>query len=503
MKKQHRVYKYFSLLTICVLVISLLLPGCGGGAVVEEEEEVAEEEEIVTHEEEEGEGEEDVIAPEGEEAEAVEEEEEEEPAEPDEPEQPSEEPDEPEISVPFIQTTVGSQINSCSESGCNAAWGPNTIKIASYENNVFTYVMDCSVSPWQVSLYSKESGGIWQKGESISLGNPPNILVDSQGFVHLIGHKPFADDRTQGQLFHIEFNESNTVSGSYTLEYITPDTRTTSWSLNNVSSLYNGAAIGEDGTILVAYQASMSYPSPPHAILARIYDPITEEWSYESVATNLSTRFCYPFAAVSENYFHIIAVEDEADETLPSPWRFGIVKHFQRARDSNEWVESTLVDFTDEINANPEVNDLLWMRNMDLFVDSKDIVHVMIRYNEEWEPNQNFRTAYHYCKAESDTEWQLEQVLDEQCYWLKLWEREDGQLFYVYSNFNQQIDVIPFGTNQHYTVSNLNSPYNTDPVPYIANPRSGTNPSSMLNLVIFSGTEETEAIAISCDVSGF
>jgi hypothetical protein len=469
-KKQHRVHKYLFLLTICILVVSLLLPGCGGGPVVEEEEEEA----PATTETEQ-----------------------------------SSEPGKPEISVPYIQTTVGNQINRLSESGCGAAWGPNTIKIASYESSVFTYVMDCSVVPWQVILYSKEVGGVWHKGESISLGNPPNIFVDSQGFVHLIGHEPFGADRTQGRLIHIKFNQSNTVSGPYTSEYITPDTRTTDWALDTVGSIYNGAAIGEDDTILVAYQASMNYPAPPHAILARIYDPLTRAWSYETVTTNLSTRFCYPFAAVSEGYFHVLVVEDEAEENLPegyAPYRFGIIKHFQRARDSDEWVESTLIDFTAEIDANPEVNDCLWLRNMDLFVDSSGTVHVMIRYNKNWSQGKSgnwMNTAFHYWKTEDDTEWHSEQALDKDCTWLKLWEREDGQLFYVYANMNRQIDLIPFGTNQCYTISTLNPPYNIDPTPYIANPRSGTDHSSMLNLIVFSETKETEAIAISCDVSGF
>lgn len=45
MHKWHRVHKYSLLLTICILVISLLLPSCGGEAVEEGEEEEGEEEE--------------------------------------------------------------------------------------------------------------------------------------------------------------------------------------------------------------------------------------------------------------------------------------------------------------------------------------------------------------------------------------------------------------------------------------------------------------------------
>lgn len=78
---------------------------------------------------------------------------------------------------------------------------------------------------------------------------------------------------------------------------------------------------------------------PQHAILTRIYDPVTQEWSFETVATDLSTRFCYPYAAISEEYFHVLAVEDEymPEELLHTgnPNRYGIIKHFQRARDSD------------------------------------------------------------------------------------------------------------------------------------------------------------------------
>jgi len=143
---------------------------------------------------------------------------------------------------------------------------------------------------------------------------------------------------------------------------------------------------------------------------------------------------------------------------------------------------------------------------MDLFVDSSGTVHVMVRYNKNWSQGKSGdwkNTAFHYWKAEDATEWHSEQAIDEDCFWLKLWEREDSQLFYVYARMNRQIDLIPFGTNQHYTISDFSSPYNTNPVPFIANLRSGTNPGSTLDLVIFSEMEETEAIAISCDVSGF
>lgn len=134
----------------------------------------------------------------------------------------------------------------------SAAWGENIIKIASYEDTLFTYAMDLSMVPWQVTLYSREGEGVWQKGETIPAGNPPNLFVNSQGYVHLIGTA--ADRFADLRIFHIRFNLPNTVSGPYTLEYITPKvTMNRYWEEVFGSGLYNGAAIGDDDTILVAH----------------------------------------------------------------------------------------------------------------------------------------------------------------------------------------------------------------------------------------------------------
>ena len=408
----------------------------------------------------------------------------------------------------FNQTTIGSRIISLYYTGHGPWWGPNIVKIVSTENKIFTYVMDCSTAPWQTFLYSKVDGGEWQEGESFNnTGNPPNLMIDSQGYIHLISFDRCLsdnfDDSWYGRIFHVKFDQPNTVNGSCTFEYITPDSRETDYGLDDVANPYVGAAIGEDDTILVAYPTVVG---DTYGIGVRIYDPISDEWSYEAVTTSLPTNFTYPFAAVTGEYFHVLTIQDCPNENFPvgGPYRLGIVKHFQRARNSGEWVESTLVDFTAVIDANPQVSDLLWLSNMDLFVDSGGAVHVMIRYNRNWSQGWSgnwINTAFHYWKMESAVEWQSEQVLDEQCYWLKLWEREDGQLFYIYSNRNEQLYLMPQGTTERYVISSLDSPYNIDPIPFIATTRSGTQPSSVLNLVIFSGTEETEGISISCDVS--
>lgn len=240
-----------------------------------------------------------------------------------------------------------------------------------------------------------------------------------------------------------------------------------------------------------------------HAILARIYDPITQEWSFETVTTDLPTRFCYPYAAVSDEYFHVLAIEDEDVEDL-STFRFGIIKHFQRARDSDEWMETTLFDFT-QTHSNQEIDEL-GLRNWGLVTDSAGRVHLLISYGavEGGEP-RSVRThpprAFHFWKEESATEWHQEPDMDMYWGWMRLWEREDGQLFYVNAPLGEQLYLTPMGTTEKYVISDLDTRYLENAIPFIASRRSGSQAGSVLNLALLQLHEETETVVISVDTS--
>ena len=415
--------------------------------------------------------------------------------------------DNSESKLPFDQSIVGSRSNF-NGGGQSIAWGDNLVKIVANENTTFTYVMDKDVSPRQASLYSKTDEGDWQEGKSFRSFNPPNLLLDSQGFVYLIGLEPYtsSDETDVGRLFYVKFDEPNTISSSYTFEYFTPDTRGTEVTLDTFANGHYVAAIGEDDTILEINEVWPIESNPSFAFVARIYDPIEGNWSFEPVVTDLTERYSFQYAAVTDDYFHVLAIEDDPDDELKDvqlPYRFGAIKHFQRARDSTEWVESTLIDFNPTLSS-LEISEI-WLRHNDLLIDSKGIIHVLISYcvNADGEPRSCegvHPTFYHYWKEESSTEWHSEPA-DASCACLRLWEREDGQLFYVRSNWNEQICLIPQGTTKRYIISNLDSPYIDDPSPFIAAARGGTRPSSKLELVIYPGIQEIEAVAISVDVS--
>jgi len=288
------------------------------------------------------------------------------------------------------------------------------------------------------------------------------------------------------------------VTGDYRFEFISPDWRGDS-SLANYSSYYCGASIGEDNTILAVYEDTNALKNETYALGARIFDPEEEKWTFELITSQLSSRFCYPHVFVSEEYFHVVAVEDEYDEDVENedhPFRFGQIKHFQKKRDSDNWNEKTLINLNDDYEP-PEIKEKN-LRPTDLHVDSDGIVHVLIKYDTD---DTDKTQTYHYMKKESEKEWETEKLTSFGFSWIKIWERKDGKFFYICSNYNGQIFLMRDGSPLRYKISDLSPSERLDPTPFVANTRGGSKPSNRLEIVLFSGSDDLKAISISVDTS--
>ena len=101
----------------------------------------------------------------------------------------------------FEQYTVGNRDNA-QDSG--AWWGENITKIARHGNKTYTFIIDNSVVPRTAFLYEKTDDQEWVEGKSFVVSRPPNILVDSQGHVQVIGFEPFDSSASMydGRLFY-------------------------------------------------------------------------------------------------------------------------------------------------------------------------------------------------------------------------------------------------------------------------------------------------------------
>ena len=407
------------------------------------------------------------------------------------------------------QSFIGTRKNDI-DSG--SWWGENITKIARSGNISFTFTMDSQSGQRMAYLYQKLDGGTWIEGESFFAARPPNILVDSLGYVHVIAYEPFDNlDKNPGRIFHAIFQKPNTIEGNYTKTYLTQaDKRKDNLSLDNYGTYFCGAAIGKDDTILVAYNNSIQNSVGTNSLGARIYNPKENKWTYETVSKNMKSNYCYPFAFVSDKYFHVYAVEDDKDldyAKLGEPYsnycfRYGAVKHFQRLRTGGDWEETTLIDFNDKPGISKKD---IWdasLRIIDFTVDSGGMVHALIKfkgdYNETKIDFTDINKCYHYWKAENDDIWKHEQISpDNRINWAKLWERDDKRIFYICSD-NTYLYLVPMGTTDKFFISKFTEYYadGKPAYPFICNIRSGLPLSHDLHLVLYSSSMIERAVSI-------
>lgn len=411
-------------------------------------------------------------------------------------------------SLSFTQTTVGSR-NNLTANG--AWWGEHISKAVRHGHKTYTFAIDAAVSPTTAYLYEKADGGSWVEGIALRVSRPPNLLVDSAGFVRIIGFEPFdpsANDH-EGRLFHLKFDTAETVQGAYAKEYISADWRPAATE-NTYATYYVGAAIGRDNTILVAYNNSVQWDTPgTHSLGARIRDPASGSWAFEPVAQGMLSRHAYPFAFVSDGYFHVYAVEDDRDTSYDAlgapysgyPYRYGMVTHFQRARAGGPWVATTLIDFNGKAGVSKAQ---IWdasLRIVDFHVDAAGIAHALLRYKGQFDGSAITPYAtprcYHFWKAEGAGAWSSEGLLPgEPLYWARIWEHADGRLFFIGYVWGEQIWLIPRGTTTKQVISDLAGQQKEDATPFPASARGGTDPSARLYLAVFSGSKQIPALAI-------
>lgn len=374
-------------------------------------------------------------------------------------------------------------------------WGDNLIKIGVYNDFVYSYTMLYGNNHLQAQLFRKEINGDWEEGLKIDISRPPCLLIDPEGYVNIIGYLAFSEgDEYQGRLFHLKMDNPEAISGDYSFEFISPDWR------NNLCpetyvTIYFGAGIGDDGTIVVV---STNSQNEPWSLGARIFDPSTETWTFEPITSNLTSRFCYQYVAITDSSFHIVAIEDQYDPALEGErqmYRFGMIKHYQRSRNSNDWKEDTLKNLNPLYSAK-EILDMN-LKIGDLLVDRNNKIHILYFYQE----NDNTH-VYHLTKKEEDFYWN-EETWTTYASWIRLWERKDGQLFYLYAEWEEDFKLIPMGSSKKYIISDLEKDINIDLWPYIASSRGGSEYGDIMNFVAYSGFQEvrTKGIGISVNTS--
>lgn len=410
----------------------------------------------------------------------------------------------PELSIGTTKNDIAS----------GAWWGENISKITRALDTQFTFILDSTSNQRKAIFMQKKDGYAWIEGEPFVVSRPPNILADSKGYIHVIGFEPFDNQKdSAGRLFHVQFERPYTVKGSYKKTYLTDeDLRSNKLTLENFASLFNGASIGTDDTILVAYENStQNNLIGTFSIGARIYNPKSGQWVYETVSQNMNSKYAYPFTFVSDKYYHVLAIEDMPDPDYANltaqhkayQYRYGAVKHFQRLRIGGKWEETTLLNFNDNPNITKQQIGDSSLRITDFTVDSHNTIHAMLRYNGKYEDNQlkiqNSANFSHFWKDETSNSWKSEfPNFGNNVSWAKLWEQKNGTNHFILSN-NTGLYLVPQGTSDQYLISKYTLDTGTNgPTPFFTNKRSGSPLDEHLNFVIYGA--KTMAIAKSIDV---
>ncbi len=117
------------------------------------------------------------------------------------------------------------QIPGSKNHGPNGTWwGYNQSKIVRYGSTVYMYVVENenidnnpnpnATNPSKIAIYRKDGDGGWQKGARLNTSRPGNILIDSQGIVHLIVFEPTytlsTENGSYGRLKHYWFPNCKT-----------------------------------------------------------------------------------------------------------------------------------------------------------------------------------------------------------------------------------------------------------------------------------------------------
>lgn len=408
-----------------------------------------------------------------------------------------------------------------------ASWGPNIKKIARFGDMsyTFTFVFGrenlgiADQSYGRVTLYEKKDGGEWKAGISFIASVAPNIMVDSYGKVHVIFLEPHEGyTKYAGKLTHLTLNTPGTANGEFIKKHLTTgNIEAAEVNVDNYATIYNGASIAEDNTILVAYNNSIySDAVGGHTLGAQIYEPSTGKWTFETVGKDMASRYCYPITAISKDYYHILVIEDQLDLSLAKlrnmKYRFGAVKHFQRKKTGGPWEETTLIDLNNrpEISLG-EIDDAHLVIN-DLVVDQQGIVHAILRYSgyhdgTRYQLTWNSR-GYDFVKPENASTWIEKPICNrEEILAAAIWKSPSGKLFYVLMN-RGGIFIFPEGSTEKYMIYKAKSMQDeiNDFRMFISNQYNSALKPNTLDIVFFPQKEraqETRTYSVKYEQNAF
>ena len=348
-----------------------------------------------------------------------------------------------------------------------AWWGYNQSKIVRFENTVYMYVIDNqnidinqnpnATNPSKIVLYRKEGNGNWQKGSSFNTSRPGNILIDSEGVVHLIVFEPTytqpSENGSFGKLVHYWFPDSGTgdITGFQQETIVDND----GVSQGETVNIRVGASIGKADMMAVSFGLNKK-----HQIYYKEKNSAT--WVMNYAAQNLNSDLYYPYLLVTDSGFGILAIQDDyVGVNLPNIYQ----KSYYFEKINNSWTEETIVDLSSHslAQSRPQL-----VENSDIFQDENKQIHLL--YQTRLDPSDSFRDTFNH-SVKNSSGWVNETVTssDKSTNWMRLIE-VDGEIYYLCSTWDKL--YIKKGATGAF--SRLKVPSVSGMYVYVSSPRGGT-----------------------------
>jgi len=203
-------------------------------------------------------------------------------------------------------------------------WGYNQSKIVRSGSAVYMYVIDNqnidsnpnpnASNPSKIVLYRKDGDNAWQKGSSFNTSRPGNILIDSEGNVHLIVFEPTytlsSENGSYGKLKHYWF--PNSKAGDITNFQQETIIDNDGVSQGETVNIRVGASIGNNDMIAVSFGLNET-----HQVYYKEKNGI--KWFMDYAGMGLGSDYYYPYVVVTDFGVSILAIQDDyVGQNLPN-----------------------------------------------------------------------------------------------------------------------------------------------------------------------------------------
>ncbi len=364
-------------------------------------------------------------------------------------------------------------------------WGYNQSKIVRYGNTVYMYVIENenldnnsnpnASNPSKIAIYRKEDEGSWQKGSSFNTSRPGNILIDTEGIVHLIVFEPTytlaTENGSYGRLKHYWFpNCTNADITTFNEEIIVDNDGVSQGETVNIRV---GASIGRDDLIAVSYGLNKT-----HVVCYKEKNGI--KWHKELAGSGLGNDYYYPYVLVGGSGISLVAVQDDwVGQNLPNIYQ---KSHFFEKR-NGVWNHENIIDLQNHSLApsRPELVD-----NSDIFEDASG--NITLIYLTKLNPDDKWLNTFIQTTRDGSG-WNRQTInnTDDKTNWIRMME-VDGEMYYFCSTWDKI--YVKKGINGKY--KRLNGPKLKGIYPYLAAPRGGTSSSvEFIDLLLHSGDSQS------------